>query len=286
MSIKIIADSASDLPKEFYDSYNIDMLPLLVYVDAKEYRDGVDIHSSEVFEYMKDGGIPTTAQVPYSVFDSKFRKLAEEGGSYIYIAFSSELSGTYHTAKLVESEVKKDYPNLDLHIIDSQSATLGLGLIILKAIKMSNEGCSKEEILQTIEFYINHMEHIFTVDNLDYLYRGGRISRTAALMGTLLNIKPLLEVNEGKLIPIEKIRGKKRALKKLIDIVDERGANLQEQIIGLNHADNLETVNYIKSILQEKYGIKEFIINNVGSAIGSHTGPGFLGIYFLNKLQE
>lgn len=286
MSIKIIADSASDLPKEIYDYYNIDVIPLLVYMDTNEYRDGVDIHSSQVFEHMKEGGAPTTAQVPFIVFDNKFRQLAKEGGSYIYIAFSSELSGTYQTAKLVESVVKKDYPDFDLHIIDSKSASLGLGLIILNAAKMAKEGCSKDEILQTIKFNIKHIEHIFTVDNLDYLYRGGRISKTAAFMGSLLNIKPILQVDEGHLIPIEKIRGKKRLLKRLLDMLDERGEYLKEQMICINHADNLDSASYIKNILQEKYGVNDFIINDVGSVIGSHTGPGLLGIYFLNKLQR
>lgn len=286
VSIKIITDSASDLPKEIYERYNINVLPLLVYMDDTEYRDGVDILSPQLFEYMKKGGNASTAQVPYSVFDKKFRELAEEGGSYIYIAFSSQLSGTYQTAKLVESEIKKEYSNFDLHIIDSMSASLGLGLIVLKAATMASEGCSKEQILKTINFYINHMEHVFTVDNLEYLYRGGRVSKTAAFAGSLLNIKPILDVQEGKLIPIEKIRGRKRSLKKIIEIVGSRGEYLEEQIICINHADDIETAKDIKNILEEKYGIKEFIINDVGSTIGAHTGPGLIGIYFLNKLMR
>jgi len=281
--IKIITDSASDLPKETYEGYCIDVLPLLVYMDDTEYRDGVDILSPQIFEHMRNGGKASTAQVTYSVFDKKFRELAEEGGSYIYIAFSSQLSGTYQTAKLVESEIKKEYPNFDLHIIDSMSASLGLGLMVLKAATMASEGCTKEEVLRTINFYINHIEHIFTVDNLEYLYRGGRVSRTAAVAGSLLNIKPILEVKEGKLVPLEKIRGRKRSLNKVMEIVDNRGVHLEEQIIGINHADDISTAEDIKNILEEKYGIKEFIINDVGSSIGAHTGPGFIGIYFLSK---
>jgi len=281
--IKIITDSASDLPKETYEGYCIDVLPLLVYMDDTEYRDGVDILSPQIFEHMRNGGKASTAQVTYSVFDKKFRELAEEGGSYIYIAFSSQLSGTYQTAKLVESEIKKEYPNFDLHIIDSMSASLGLGLMVLKAATMASEGCTKEQILRTINFYINHIEHIFTVDNLEYLYRGGRVSRTAAVAGSLLNIKPILEVKEGKLVPLEKIRGRKRSLNKVMEIVDNRGVHLEEQIIGINHADDISTAEDIKSILEEKYDIKEFVINDVGSSIGAHTGPGFIGIYFLSK---
>lgn len=286
MSIKIITDSASDLPREIYDRYNIEVLPLLVYLDGNEYRDGIDILSPQLFEYMKNGGNASTSQVPYSVFDKKFRALAEEGGSYIYISFSSQLSGTYQTAKLVENEVKKEYSNFDLHIIDSKSASLGFGLIVLKAATMANEGCSKQQILKTIRFYINHIEHVFTVDNVEYLLRGGRVSRTAATIGTVLNIKPILDIQEGKLIPIKRIRGRKKSLKKIIEILDERGESLKEQIICINHSDDINTAKEIKNILEVKYGIEDFIINDVGSSIGVHTGPGLIGIYFLTKLME
>lgn len=283
MSIKIITDSASDLPKEIYDEYDVEVLSLLVYMDENEYRDGVDVQPTQLFKFMKDGGSPSTTQVPYGVFHRKIRELAEKGGSYIYIAFSSQLSGTYQTAKLVESEIKEEYPDFDFQIIDSRSASLGFGFIVRQAAIMAKEGRGKKEIINTIEFYINHLEHIFTVDNIEYLYRGGRVSKTAAIVGSVLNIKPILDVQDGKLMPIEKVRGRKKTLHRVVDIIGERGECLQEQIIGINHADDIQTAENIKSLIEQKYNVKEFIINDVGSTIGSHTGPGVIGVYFLNK---
>jgi len=284
MGVKIITDSASDLPIDIIEKYNIEVIPLLVHMQDKEYRDTVDIKPKEVYDYMRNGGTVKTAQIPYGVFNDKFREYASTGEQYIYIAFSSGLSGTYQTAKLVEKEIKEEYPDFDFDVIDTKCASLGEGLVVLKAVMMASEGCSKEEILKTVDFYKNHMEHIFTVEDLDYLCRGGRVSKTAAIMGNVLNIKPILDVEDGKLIPIEKIRGRKKSIKRMIEIVEERAPNLSQQVVGINHGDDIELAMFIKQKLEE-LGVKEFVISEVGASIGAHSGPGTLSIYFLNKLQ-
>ncbi|GMQ63978.1 DegV family protein [Vallitalea maricola] len=285
MNVKIITDSACDLPDDIINKYDIDVLPLIVYMNDKEYKDNVDVKPAELFKYMREGGIAKTAQATYESIDSMFRKYVDCGKPCIYIAFSSELSGTYQTAKIVEQDIKEEYPDFDLTVIDSKAASLGFGLIVYLSTLTAEDGASKEEVIDRILYCKKHMEHIFTVDDLEYLYRGGRVSKTAAVIGSVLHIKPILDVEDGKLIPVEKVRGRKKSINRMIDIVDERGDRLGEQIVAINHADDMETALKVKAKLEEKFGIKEFVIRDVGCAIGAHSGPGTLSIFFLNKLD-
>jgi len=184
---------------------------------------------------------------------------------------------------LVKRDILEKYPDFKLTIIDSKAASIGFGLIVYYAAKLAKEGKSLDEIVQVTNENKNHMEHIFTVDDLEYLYRGGRVSRGAAVVGSMLNIKPILDVEDGKLIPIQKIRSRKKAIKRMIDIMDERGVNLDNQVIGINHGDDLTAAEEIRDLIVEKYGTKDFILNYVGCAIGAHSGPGTLSVFFLNK---
>jgi DegV family protein with EDD domain len=151
---------------------------------------------------------------------------------------------------------------------------------------MAKEGKSYEEIIKSIKFNAQHMEHIFTVDDLEYLYRGGRVSKTAAFVGGVLNVKPILHVKDGKLIPIDKVRGRQKAMKRMIELVKERGVDLQNQLIGINHGDDLEGANKLKGMLEVEFGCKDFLVSCIGCAVGAHSGPGTLSVFFLNKLEE
>ena len=160
------------------------------------------------------------------------------------------------------------------------------GLIVRSAVKLASEGASKEAILEDIEFNMTHMEHLFTVDNLDYLARGGRISKASAFVGGLLNIKPLLNVEDGKLVPLEKIRGKKKLMKRILELMHERGENLETQTIAISHGDDEETALEYKAAIQAEFGTKDIFINIVGAIIGAHSGPGTMAIFFLNKTNR
>src|SRR5690554_6720683 len=186
----------------------------MVNLDNDEFLDGVTIDPLVLFENMRKGAIYKTAQVSIHTFKELFLEYAKKGEQCIYIAFSSGLSGTYQAAIMAQSDVLEEYPEFDVTIIDTKAASFGCGLIVYYANRMIQAGKSKEEVVQAIHFFSEHMEHVFTVDNLEYLYRGGRVSRTAAFVGGLLNIKPILDVEDGKLIPIEKIRGRKKVLKR------------------------------------------------------------------------
>ena len=151
---------------------------------------------------------------------------------------------------------------------------------------MASEGKSREEILAAVDFYSRHMEHIFTVDDLEYLYRGGRVTRTSAFLGGLLNIKPILQVEEGRLVPLEKVKGRKRVLKRMLEIMKERGVGFGSQTIGISHGDDLDTALELKEMIREELGVEDFVINTIGAAIGAHAGPGTIALFFLNKLPD
>ncbi|MBS4198667.1 DegV family protein [Bacillus sp. FJAT-49732] len=285
MSIKLFADSASDLPLSFFQENDIDLIPLQVHIDDDEYKDLLTIQPIKVYEEIRAGKMPKTSQASPQLFEESFTNLAKSGESGLYIAFSSELSGTYQTAVMIREQVLEEYPNLDLTIIDSKCASLGYGLAVISAVDQIKNGITKEELIKNITFQCQHTEHLFTVEDLDFLARGGRLSRASAFLGGLLNIKPLLHVDEGKLVPIEKIRGKKKLFKRILDVMEERGADLSSQTIGISHGDDEETALEVKKMIEERFGTKNFYINIIGSVIAAHAGPGTLAIFFLNEKQ-
>ncbi|ARJ22500.1 DegV family protein [Bacillus mycoides] len=286
MGVKIITDSAADLPIELLQAYDIDLIPLRVYDEAEtEYLDGVTLKSVTLLQKMREGAVYKTSLPSLETFQEKFVSYAKEGNPCIYLAFSSELSGTYQSSVLIKKEVKETYTDLDLEIIDTKCASLGQGIVVLEAAKMAKEGASKEEILNRVAFLMEHMEHIFTVADLQYLVRGGRLSKVAGFIGGLLNIKPILNVDEGKLVPLEKVRGKKKVLSRIVDIMEERGKDLKGQTIGMTHGDDLEAAEALKALITERFGCEVFIVNTIGAAIGAHTGPGALTLFFLNEVE-
>jgi DegV family protein with EDD domain len=285
MQVKILADSACDLPKNFYEENNVTLLPLKVHLNGEEYEDVKNIDPKTVYDAIRNGSTPKTSQTSPLLFEEVFTQMAERNEDGIYIAFSSELSGTYSTAVMILDQVKEKYPNFNLTIVDTKCASLGVGLIVKEAAKLAMNNASKQDILNDVRFRSEHMEHLFTVEDLDYLAKGGRVSKASAFLGGLLNIKPILNVEDGKLVPIEKIRGKKKVLRRIIEIMNERGANMGEQTIGISHADNEELAQEMRAMIEEEFHPKEFYISNIGSAIGAHTGAGTISIFFLNKLS-
>lgn len=286
MNVKILADSACDLSEAYYNEFDIEMVPLTVQLDEKEYEDGKTITPKTVYDAMRDGKNPKTSQVSAQAFKTIFTSYAKTNQPLIYLALSSELSGTYQTAKLMEHEIKEEYPEASIHVIDTKCASLGVGLVVLRAARLAQTGASVEGILEIAHYHAEHMEHIFTVDDLEYLYRGGRVSKTAAFVGTLLKIKPILHVDGGKLIPLEKIRGSKKLMHRILEITEERGADLSNQTLGIVHGDDLETAEKLAALIKEKFNPKDIKIEMVGSVIGAHSGPGTLALFFLNENNE
>lgn len=208
MPVKILADSACDLPKDFYSEQNVTLFPLKVQVNGQEYEDVKTIDPKTVYDAIRGGDVPKTSQVSPLLFEEVFTKMAENNEDGIYIAFSSALSGTYQTSVMILDQVKEKYPNFNLTIVDTKCASLGFGLVVKEAARLAAENVSKEEILKDVLFRSQHMEHLFTVEDLDYLAKGGRVSKASAFLGGLLNIKPILNVEEGNLSQLKKFEEK------------------------------------------------------------------------------
>lgn len=286
MSIKIVTDSAADLPQKIINEYGIKVMPLMVMLDDQVFKDGDTIKAEELFQGMREGKVYKTSQASVGDFVELFSSYIEQKQDIIYIAFSSALSGTYQSAVMAKNQVLAEDAGISIDVVDSKCASLGFGLVVYQAAKMASEGKSREEILAAVDFYSRHMEHIFTVDDLEYLYRGGRVTRTSAFLGGLLNIKPILQVEEGRLVPLEKVKGRKRVLKRMLEIMKERGVGFGSQTIGISHGDDLDTALELKEMIREELGVEDFVINTIGAAIGAHAGPGTIALFFLNKLPD
>lgn len=289
MNTVLITDSCSDLPLEFVENSNIKILNLTVHFKDKEYKDdfGKTIKYKDFYSALREGEVTTTSQINAQIYVDAFKEAVSLGNSVIYLGFSSALSGCVSSATLARNIVLEEYKNADISIIDTKSASLGEGLIVYKAYNMLQEGCTKEEVINWVENNKLKVNHWFTVDDLKFLTRGGRVSQGAAQIGTLLNIKPILNVNnEGKLIPQSKVSGRKRSLKVLANMLLERAVNPEKQTIFISHGDCYEDAEFLKNFILEKVSVENVIINNVGPVIGSHSGPGTVALFFLGSFRE
>lgn len=280
MKVKIIADSASDLTKDLIEQNNITVLPLVVLDGLKEYQDGIEITPKKIFDDMRTGKVYSTSQVPVNVFIDLFEQMAKNNQECFYPAFSSQLSGTYNAAVTALEEVKNSYPEVKITIIDTLCASMGLGQVVLKSCELANAGLSAAQMKPIIEEYAEKMVHVFTVEKLEYLYRGGRVSKTSALIGDTLGIRPVLTVLDGKLVPVHKVRGEKKLYSTILDMVAQKaGEDLSDKTLTITHGDDIQTANILKKMIQERFKCKNIRIATLGAVIGAHAGPGTQAIF-------
>lgn len=284
MALKIITDSASDITREVIDEFGLHVIPTPVVIDEKDYFDGSTIFPQEFYDILRSGKDIKTYHINSFMFHENFEPYAKNGDEVIYICFSTGIAGTFNAANLAKTELLEQYPDFDLTIIDSKCASMGFGLVTYMALLMQRNGADKQTIIDAIRFHCEHMEHIVTVETLTYLLKGGRISKTSAIAGGLLDIKPIIEVNQdGALVAMEKVRGRKKSLNRCLELVGERGKDLENQVIAVVHGDDSATMEQVKERLTEMYHPRKILDNYVGCAIGAHTGPGVIGIVFLNE---
>lgn len=283
MAIKIITDSACDVTRAMEEQYGIEIIPLQVNIDGQIYRDREDITPDKVYEKMKGGSVPKTSLVMSDRLVDSFTKHAQAGDQVIYISFTSALSGSYNLAKLTADDVCAEYPDFKIEVIDTKCASFGLGMVVLFAMQALKEGATYDELVTKIRDWSDNMEHIVTVESLEYLYRGGRISRTTKTVGGLLGIKPILHVDEeGRLVSLEKSKGHKKTLLRMVEIMGELNPNIANEPIGIIHADSPEFAEEIRQMIVEKYGCKDFLMSELGAVVGAHAGPGTVAIFFLS----
>lgn len=286
METVIIIDSCTDLPLEYVEDNKLPVLSLTCLFKGMEYPDdfGKTLSYKEFYDVVRKGEMPTTSQVNTYRFVEEFKKHIQEGRAVIYIGFSSALSGTVNSAEAAKKAIIEEFENADITVIDSKSASLGYGLLVYYALEMLKSGASKDEIVNWIENNKLKMNHWFTVEDLFHLSRGGRVSKAAAIIGTALDIKPVLHVdNEGRLIPVTKVKGRKKSLRTLAEKLKERIINPEEQVIAISHGDCIEDVEYLKEMILKEVKVKDIIVNYVGPVIGSHSGPGTVALFFMGN---
>ncbi|WP_028308827.1 DegV family protein [Desulfitibacter alkalitolerans] len=286
MKLKIITDSNCDLPLDFIRENEISVVPFPYFIKDQGYNDdfGKSISYKDFYELIRRGEMPHTSQITPFVFEENFRACLEKGSSIIYIAFSSALSQTYNNALIARDIILQENSQAEITVIDSRGATVGQGLIVYYACEMLKQGKSKEEIINWVESNKLKVNHWFTVDNLNHLKRGGRISSTAAVLGTIIEVKPILFVdNQGGLTFAKKVRGRKRSINVLAEELQKRIINSEEQMIFICHGDCLEDAELLKKIIIDKVNVKDVIINYTGPVVGAHTGPGMLAVFFMGE---
>lgn len=278
-NVKIVTDSTADIPSELLEQLEIYMVPLKVHIDGETYLDGETITPSTFFHKLENSiEFPSTSQPSPIDFENRYKEIIEKYGKdtpIISIHLSSALSGTYQSAQLAKNMVGADF---DIQVIDSKKAAYMLGMIVVEAAKAANSGKSKEQCLELVQRMISEQKEFFVLDTLTYLQKGGRIGRAQAIVGTLLNVKPILSLNEdGEVYPFDKVRGKKKAIARMIDEL-KKYAEKEEVITSILYAMNREEAEELKNQLTHEFNLKEISFVEVGPVIGAHVGPKVLGI--------
>ena len=280
----ITTDNNSDLPEKYLTEHGVGCMYLSYSMDGKNYTHGNFLPEHEFYEAMRNGSMPTTAQVNPENAKALLEPYLKEGKDILHIAFSSGLSGTYNSSRIAAEELLEEYPDRKIIVIDSLAASLGQGLLVYLAQEKKEQGEDMETVARWAEENKLHMVHLFTVNDLNHLYRGGRVSRTTAVVGSMLNIKPVLHVdNEGKLTAIGKVRGRKKSLQELVKLMDEKIGSYHDtcHTFFISHGDCEDEANYVAEKVKEKYQIDTIIINQVGATIGAHSGPGTMALFFV-----
>ena len=281
----IFTDSACDISPELLKEWGVFYKPLYLHFegDSTLYSDD-GISKQEFYQKMRDGAVAKTSAVNAEDFAQGFEEILKEGKDVLYVGFSSGLSTTFNSARIAANDLKEKYPDRKIIVVDTLAASAGEGLIVYLTVKKKEEGATIEEAAAYAEQLKWNISIWFTVDDLVYLKRGGRVSAAAAFFGNMLGIKPVLQMdNEGHLVPVAKVRGRKTAVDTLAKKYGELATDTKNNTIFISHAECEADAQRLKSIFEENYGAKVEIITNIGPVIGAHAGPGTLALFFVGK---
>lgn len=286
MQFEIVTDSSCNLTDAMIERFGLHVLPLTFMSDGQQYQSYSEGEKSDLqrfYKMMRDGKVFTTSLPNQQDSEKKLRSLLEAGKDVLYIGFSSGLSGTYQATAGILDALREEYPNQKIMHVDTLAASMGQGLLVYKAGELAETGASMEEVHSWVVENRLKLAHWFTVDDLMYLFRGGRVSRTSAWAGTLLKIKPVLHVDdEGHLIPMEKVRGRKKAIMALVDHMEQSAtAPVADQTVFISHGDCEDDVNILIDEIKKRFGCTDIHVNYVDPVIGAHSGPGTLALFFL-----
>lgn len=281
----IMTDSCCDLNAHMAQELELNVVPLTVHMNGKDYAnmlDGSEISFEEFYKNIRSGILSTTSAANVGQFEDAMRAVLAQGKDIVCINFSSALSATYQNACIAAKTMADEFPESHVYVVDSLSASLGQGLLLYLAVQKKREGLSAEELVQWVEENKLHIDHWFTVDDLNFLKRGGRVSAATALVGTMLSIKPVMHTdNEGRLTMVGKARGRKASLKALLDAIERLAIEPEKQTMFICHADCQEEAKQVAAEIQRRFGTTDIRIHYIGPVIGSHTGPNTMGLFFV-----
>ncbi len=285
MTFEIVTDFSSNLTDELIERYRLNILSLVYRVDGKEYESyipGKSVDYDGFYAMMREKKPVTTSLIKMDVCLDTMERLLAQGRDVLYIGFSSALSGTYQVGSMAVEQLREKYPERKIYAVDTLGASLGEGLLVYHAAQMREGGSGIDEVYQWLLDNRLHLCHWFTVDDLFFLKRGGRVSATTAVLGTILTIKPVMHMDDnGRLIPVAKVRGRKRALRALVDHMEETAIDPQNQTVFISHGDCLEDAQFVEQQVRERLGVKDVLIHYVEPVIGAHSGPGTVALFFL-----
>lgn len=287
---KFLTDSSADLPKSFYEENDIGVINLSCLIDGELiWGKDKDISPSAFYQMMRDGAKPTTSQTTPLEARDFFLEYIDDYDEILYLGFTSGLSGTVNSGRIAAEELMDEYPGKKIVVVDTLCAAMGQGLLVYYCNELRKQGKSMKEVADWAESNKLKIVHLFTVDNLFDLWRGGRVSKTSAFIGTLAAVKPMLHVNyEGKLISVDKVRGRKKALQWLVDEMEEKMGSFTDknkEIIMINHGDCIEDAETLRDMIKERFGFENFMINNLSPVIGAHTGPSLIALFFMGDAR-
>ncbi len=280
----ISTDSTADLPQDYIKEHNLFIHPLYYTMEDEVFGGELNLSPKDFYARMRNGQMPTTMASNPDFILNAFTNQINAGMDVLHISFSSALSCSFNNASVVAKEICEENKDAKIVVIDSLCASMGQGLLVHHAVKMKEAGKSLDEIVSWINENRNHICHQFTVDDLFHLQRGGRVSKAAAVIGTIINVKPVLHVdNEGRLIPLAKVRGRKKALTTLVDNMEAKIKGYQNDIVFISHGDCLEDAEFVADLIKERFGITNFLIDYVSPTIGAHSGPGTVALFFMGN---
>ncbi len=283
---KIVTETNADMTQQMVDELDIHAIPMRFVqegVEYENYADGRQLAFSEFYTKLRAGNMSTTTQISMDQYRNEITPYLEQGLDILHIGFSSALSGSFNTCCITAKELMEEYPERKIILVDTLCMSMGLGLLVNYAVQQKNSGKTMEEVEAFVLNNRDAFQHWFTVDDLAHLKRGGRLSGSAALFGTMLNIKPILTLKEGKLEPVDKVRGRRQSLDYIIEKAKREAVNPKDYLMCVLHADAIEDAKYVADKLKKEVKPKEVLINFVGPVIGGHAGPGTIAVIFINK---
>ena len=282
----VTVNSTVDVPKEWLKERGVPFIPLKYTIDGETYQDMMGLSAREFFDKLREGKMSVTSQVNPQEAKEALEPFLKEGKDVLHLAFSSGLSGTCASMRLAAEELKEKYPEREIIVVDTLCACMGEALLLYYVLKRKSEGLTIQEAAEWAEEHKLNICHNVTIDDLHHLQRGGRVSKTAAVFGTMVQIKPMIHMdNEGKLQVIGKERGRKKSLQKIVERSAGQSKGYENDLVMITHGDCIEDAEYVAELVRRKMGITNILINNIGTVIGSHTGPGVVAVFCMGDIR-